>query len=89
MEIDKIVRGILYSGSIVLILGMIMLAILQIMLGRRLEKNFFTFLSVVFYPSNELTDAEKLIRKSGIVLSLAGAVIILGSAFLLWTKGGL
>jgi len=86
MEIEQIVSDILYMGSIILILGMIFLAILQFMLGRKLRKSFFTFLSVIFYPCGELTNFEKLLRKIGIVLSLVGAVIILGSAYILWRK---
>jgi len=87
MEIEKVASAILYTGSLLLIFGMLTLIILQLMLGSRLNRSFFTFLSVVFYPNYELTSSEKLIKRIGIVLSVIGSVTILISGLVVWYLG--
>ena len=83
--LDSLARDFLYAGSIVGILGILTLTILQLMLVGRQRKSLFTFLLVLFVPNNELTDTERLIKKIGIYLSLAGSVTVLISGFALWT----
>jgi hypothetical protein len=81
---DSLARDFLYAGSIVGISGILTLTILQLMLVGRQRRSFFTFLSVVFVPNNELTDIERLIKKIGIYLSLAGSAAVLISGVTLW-----
>jgi len=81
---DSLAGDFLYAGSIVAILGILTLIILQLMLVGRQRKSFFTFLSVLFVPSNELSDIERLTKKIGIHLSLAGSVTVLISGFTIW-----
>jgi hypothetical protein len=81
---DSLARDFLYAGSVVGILGILTLTILQLMLVGRQRKSLFTFLSVLFVPSNELSDIERLTKKIGIYLSLAGSVTVLISGFALW-----
>jgi hypothetical protein len=81
---DSLARDFLYAGSIVGISGILTLTILQLMLVGRQRRSFFTFLSVVFVPNNELTDIERLMKKVGIYLSLAGSAAVLISGVTLW-----
>jgi len=84
MALDNIARDFLYAGAIVLFLGIFTLSMLQLSLIRRFRKSLFTFISVLSYPSNELTDMEKLIRKVGVYLSLIGSITVLISGFGVW-----
>ena len=84
MTFDIIVRGFLFAGSLVLIIGIVALSILQSKLIGRLNRSFFTFLSVVFYSDNELTDNERFIKKIGVYVTLIGAMVVLVSGFFLW-----
>ena len=59
-------------------LGLILLIILQLMLVLRLKKSMLVTTAVT-YPTKELTDIEKIIRRSGITLCLIGGVIVLFS----------
>jgi hypothetical protein len=81
---DSLARDFLYAGSIVGISGILTLTILQLMLVGRQRRSFFTFLSVVFVPNNELTDIERLMKKVGIYLSLAGSAAVLICGVTLW-----
>ena len=84
---DSLARDFLYVGSIVGILGILTLTILQLMLVGRQRKSLFTFLSVLFVPNNELSDSERLIKKIGIYLSLAGSATVLVFGLTLWFFG--
>ena len=84
MSFEVIARSFLYAGSIVLIIGIVSLTILQSKLIGRIDKSLFTFLSVMFYPDNELTENEKIIKKYGSYITLVGGLVVLVSGFFLW-----
>jgi hypothetical protein len=84
MSINNLASIFLYAGSLVLIAGIIALTILQSMLVGRLRKSLFTFLSVMFYPKQELSDTEHRIKIVGNYLTTAGTITVLLSGLLVW-----
>jgi drug/metabolite transporter superfamily protein YnfA len=84
MALNNFASTFLYAGSLILIAGIISLTILQSKLVGRLNKSLFTFLSVMFYPSNELTNPEKKLKATGNLLTLIGAIVIVFAGLCFW-----
>ncbi len=84
MSIEKIASFFLYFGSFILLSGIVILTYLQSKLIGKLNKSFFTFLSIMFYPNHELADNEIKIKSVGNYLTVIGSVIVLISGFFVW-----
>ena len=81
---EKIASLFLYTGSFILLSGIIMLTYLQSKLVGKLNKSLFTFLSVMFYPNHELSDTEIKIKSIGNYLTIIGSLIALIAGFFVW-----
>lgn len=68
-------------GVFSMILGLLVLCFLQISLGKKEKRSFFTFLSILFYSNDELTDSEKQLKKIGGITFLLGIILILLSGY--------
>ena len=81
---EKIASLFLYTGSFILLSGIITLTYLQSKLIGKLNKSLFTFLSVMFYPNHELSDTELKIKSIGNYLTIIGSLIALIAGFFVW-----
>jgi dolichol kinase len=72
--IEMVIKFLQFFSLITFFVGLFMLSSLQFNLSRRLNKSLFTFLPVLTFPSNELTDKERRNRKYGGFLLLIGAI---------------
>ena len=84
MSMEKIASLFLYTGSFILLSGIIVLTYLQSKLIGKLNKSLFTFLSVMFYPNHELSHTEIRIKSIGNYLTIIGALIALIAGFFVW-----
>ena len=68
-------------GVLSMIFGLGTLCFLQISLGRKEKKSFFTFLSILFYSNDRLTAGEKKLKTIGGITLFLGVVLILLSGY--------
>ena len=64
-------------GIILTMLGLLISTYLQLKLGRKEKRSFFTFLSVLSYPNDLLTDYDKVLKKIGGIALILGITLVI------------
>jgi len=77
MDIHQVLKWIETIGAIALFGGLCILTVLYIKISKRLNKSYFTFLSVFKIPNNHLLESDKRLRKIGGYLLLSGIIILM------------
>ena len=75
MDIQQVLNWIETIGAIALFAGLCLLTFLHIKIIKRLNKSYFTFLSVFKIPKNQLLEGDRRLRKIGGFLLLFGIII--------------
>ena len=75
MDIQQVLNWIEIIVAIALFAGLCLLTFLHIKISKRLNKSYFTFLSVFKIPKNHLLENEKRLRKIGGYLLVSGIII--------------
>ena len=83
MDIHQALKWIETIGAIALFVGLCLLTLLQIKISKKLNKSYFTFLSVFKIPKNHLLGSDKRLRKIGGFLFLSGVIILIVSNLIL------
>ena len=84
MNIQQLLKSIEIIGAISFFGGLIILICLQLKISKRLNKCYFTFLSVFKIPADGLSESDKRLRKIGGYLLFSGGIILIISNFLLY-----
>lgn len=74
MLFENIITFIQLCAVVLFFIGLIMVTYLQIKLSRKLNKSLITFIPVLLYPKNGLSNKEIKIRKIGGYLLLIGSI---------------
>ena len=82
MVIQQLLKSFEIIGATVFFVGLFTLIFLQLKIGKKLNKSYFTFLSIFRIPSKDLLESDKRLRKFGGYLLLFGVIILIISNFI-------
>lgn len=84
MVIKQLLKSLEIIGVITFFGGLFTLIFLQLKINKKLNKSYFTFLSIFKIPSNDLLESDKRLRKIGGYLLLFGVIILIISNFIVF-----
>ena len=76
-----LLRTFQFIGGALFFSGIIIVTYLQLKLSRSLERNLFTFVSVLILPKHDLDPDQIRFRRLGSYLMLSGLIFIIGTGY--------